>query len=149
MSQKTLLIYLVDDDHEDRMLFREALDELSIPVQVLDFDNGVSLIDALLNPNQALPDAIYLDMNMPLMNGEECIEDIRTENLFSQITIIIYSTYVDDQILERLQKKGANWYLIKPDSFLKLKKLLLKSLEFIHSDIKKDSSKDNFLITIT
>lgn len=151
MSQKTLLIYLVDDDQEDRMLFRESLDEIEIPVQVHEFDNGVTLIDTLLNPNHALPDAIYLDMNMPLMNGEECIDDIRSENIFSQIPIIIYSTYVDEQMLNRLQKKGANWYLIKPDSFEKLKKLLLKSLEFIQSDseIKNESSHEDFIITIT
>ena len=110
MLQKTLLVYLADDDKEDRMFFKEALDEIDIDVCIEDFDNGVTLMDHLLK-TENLPDAIYLDLNMPLMNGEECLNDIRNEPKLSHITIIIYSTYVDESIIDRLHKNGANWYL--------------------------------------
>uniref|UniRef100_UPI0040480E6E response regulator n=1 Tax=Mariniflexile sp. TaxID=1979402 RepID=UPI0040480E6E len=104
MLQKPLLIYLADDDNEDRMLFKEALDEIDLDVYIEDFDNGVTLMDQLLKAEN-LPDAIYLDLNMPLMNGEECLNDIRNEPKLSHIQIIIYSTYVDEAMAERLHKK--------------------------------------------
>ncbi|GIZ08171.1 response regulator [Flavobacterium sp. UMI-01] len=147
MLHKPFLIYLVDDDKEDRMFFREALDEIDIPVIIKDFDNGVSLMEDLLDAENILPDAIFLDLNMPLMNGEECIEDIRTEAQFSKIPIIIYSTYVDETTAYRLQMKGANWYLIKPESFDKLKKLLAKSLAYIHQKQTNESDSTSFVIT--
>lgn len=149
MKYRTSIIYLVDDDQEDRMLFREALGEIDALVIVRDFDNGVSLIANLLKPEYALPDAIFLDLNMPLMNGEECVEDIRNESHFSQIPIIIYSTYVDDQAMDRLQRKGANGYLIKPDSFENLKKLIKKSLELIPMNMSNRLFQQNFIITIS
>ncbi|MBP0903686.1 response regulator [Mariniflexile gromovii] len=147
MLQKPLLIYLADDDNEDRMLFKEALDEINMNVSVEDFDNGVTLMEHLLMKDKPLPDAIYLDLNMPLMNGEECLNDIRNEPYLSQIPIIIYSTYIDEQMADRLQSNGANWYLMKPNTFGKLKSLLQKSLNYIYSDAKKTSHLPEFIIT--
>ncbi|PKQ45139.1 response regulator [Confluentibacter flavum] len=132
MLLKPLLIYLADDDKEDRMLFKEALDDLDMNVSIEDFDNGVTLMVNLLDLDKPLPDVIYLDLNMPLMNGEECLNDIRSEPRLSNIPIIIYSTYADKSISDELQKKGANLYLVKPNSFKMLKNLLSRSLEYIH-----------------
>ncbi len=136
MSKRPLLIYLADDDKDDRGLFIEALDEIDMTIIIEDFDNGVTLMDNLLNQNKALPDVIYLDLNMPLMNGEECLNDIKNEPELSQIPIIIYSTYVDESGATELQQKGADLFLEKPDSFEKLKTLLRKSLEYIENHPK-------------
>src|SRR5690606_28562218 len=133
MLIKPLLIYLADDDQDDRMLFREALDEIDMTIAIEDFDNGVTLMDNLLNSNKALPDVIFLDLNMPLMNGEECLHDIKNEPELSQIPIVIYSTYVDEASVQSLQQKGANLFLEKPDTFNNLKKLLRKSLEYANN----------------
>lgn len=140
MLLKPLLIYLADDDQDDRMLFKEALDEIDMAIAIEDFDNGVTLMDNLLNKNKPLPDLIYLDLNMPLMNGEECLHDIKNEPELSQIPIIIYSTYVDQAGAASLQLKGADLYLQKPDSFNKLKNLLRKSLDLIKNDSRNNRS---------
>jgi CheY-like chemotaxis protein len=140
MLLKPLLIYLADDDQDDRMLFKEALDEIDVAIAIEDFDNGVTLMDNLLNKNKPLPDLIYLDLNMPLMNGEECLHDIKNEPELSQIPIIIYSTYVDQAGAASLQLKGADLYLQKPDSFNKLKNLLRKSLDLIKNDSRNNRS---------
>lgn len=146
MVNRPLLIYLVDDDNEDRMLFKEALNEIDMPVIIKDFDNGVSLINTLLQVENVLPDAIFLDLNMPLMTGEECIDDIRNEAVFSEIPIIIYSNYVDDSMAYRLKNKGANGYLMKPNSFDKLKNLLVISIDNIKNRMNKTSTISSFII---
>ncbi|MGM8361239.1 response regulator [Flavobacterium sp. ARAG 55.4] len=148
MSYKPLLIYLADDDPEDSMLFEEALTEIDSKICIETFDNGVTLMDALLNSQNALPDAIYLDLNMPLMNGEECVEDIRNEPKFSQIPIVIYSTYIDRAVAERLREKGANWYLIKPNTFRELRNLLGKSLDCVYTNLQKEAD-NHFIISAT
>ncbi|WP_100614385.1 response regulator [Confluentibacter citreus] len=146
MLLKPLLIYLADDDNEDRMLFKEALDDIDMNVSIEDFDNGVTLMVNLLDVNKPLPDMIYLDLNMPLMNGEECLNDIRNEPRLSHIPIVIYSNYADKSISDELQKKGANLYLVKPNSFKMLKNLLSRSLEYIH--LSRDTSDfSEFVIT--
>ena len=147
MQHKPLLIYLADDDEEDSMLFKEALQEVDITTHVEVFNNGVTLMDKLLTRGTSLPDAIYLDLNMPLMNGEECLDDIRNEPQFSKTPIIIYSTYIENSLADKLKNKGANWFIIKPNSFTELKSLLQKSLErTFFSDSKNMSSLEGFII---
>lgn len=148
MIHKPLLIYLADDDHEDSLFFQEALNEINPQINIEFFDNGVTLMDALLNSQKTLPDAIYLDLNMPLMNGEECVDDIRSESQFAEIPIIIFSTYIDSAIVDKLREKGANWYLIKPNSFRDLKTLLEKSLNYIYTNLKPMVD-DQFIISST
>lgn len=147
MLLKPLLIYLADDDQDDRMLFKEALDEINVDIAIEDFDNGVTLMDNLLNKDKPLPDVIYLDLNMPLMNGEECLHDIKNEPELSQIPIIIYSTYADEVSANNLKKQGANLYLEKPDTFNNLKNLLRKSLDYIHEHSKNSHMPAEFVIS--
>lgn len=149
MPYRELLIYLADDDKEDRELFMEVLDEIDKSVTIVDFDNGVTLMDALLHSEHRLPDAIYLDLNMPLMNGEECLDDIKNEPHLAHIPIIIYSTYVDEVMAAKFKLKGANWYLIKPNSYRELKKLLRKSLENIHHFSTEPIALNEFIITVS
>lgn len=146
MLKNKLLIYLADDDDEDRMLFAEALDELKLNVTIQDFDNGVSLMEQLLMTEKPLPGAIFLDLNMPLMNGEECLVDIRNEPNLSQIPIIIFSTYIDDDMLNRLQVLGANFYLMKPSTFRELKNLIGKSLNYVFSNNDNTEKRTEFVI---
>lgn len=147
MLLNPILIYLADDDKDDRMLFKEALDEIDMDITIEDYDNGVTLMDNLLNKSKPLPHAIYLDLNMPLMNGEECLNDIKNEPELAQIPIIIYSTYMDNTGVLNLQQKGADLYLEKPNSFELLKMLLRKSLEYIKSDSRNIVQASEFVIS--
>src|SRR5690606_27320379 len=78
-------IILVDDDEVDRQIFTSALEDLNLNAEIVQFSNGVDLIAHLLDPRTELPDLIFLDLNMPLMNGEECLSDIRGETKFDKI----------------------------------------------------------------
>ncbi|MBU2975694.1 response regulator [Zobellia sp. B3R18] len=135
----TLNLYLADDDTEDRELFVEALDEIDVSTQITQFDNGVDLMDDLFSSTD-LPDAIFLDLNMPLMNGFECLTDIRNFPRFDDIKVIVYSTSYRLREVNQLQTDGANQYIQKPSSFDDLKVMLQKSLVSL---IEKNTSAIN------
>lgn len=122
-------IFLVDDDADDRQLFKDALLELPFKVEIVTFENGVDLMANLLDVSVALPVAIFLDLNMPLMNGEECLADIKAEPQLSHIPIIIYSGYLERKQTMLLLKKGAARYLQKPNSFSLLKSSIADCME--------------------
>jgi CheY-like chemotaxis protein len=122
-------IILVDDDEVDRQIFTSALEDLNLDVEIIQFSNGVDLIAHLMDPWTEPPYIIFLDLNMPLMNGEECLSDIRREPKLDQVVVIIYSGYYDNLKMETLKKNGADHYILKPNSFTKLKGLIKEGIE--------------------
>lgn len=136
MHRNVSHIYLADDDHDDQQLFALAFSEIFPSIEITTFDDGVTLIDRLLNQVK-LPDLIFLDLNMPLMNGEECLRDIRSEMKLKKIPIIIYSASFEIHRIEELFAMGANRYLQKPRTFDALKSTLRRSIESIITKEKK------------
>lgn len=139
-------IFLADDDHDDRQFFKDALDQLSGAFDVVVFDNGVSLIDRLLKSYEKLPDIIFLDLNMPLMSGEECLADIRNETKFAKVPVVIYSTFIDRLKVEYLFEKGADRYLQKPSSFDHLKTALQKCIRLLETGGIGNNALPDFVI---
>lgn len=112
-------VVLVDDDREDQAQFAEAISRLSKPVDLRIFDNGIDLMQFLFSGG-SLPDMVFLDLHMPMMNGEECLADIRQESEFDKIPVLIYSSVYDWSRIERLFNMGANLFLQKPVSLNEL-----------------------------
>lgn len=109
-------VLLVDDDKEDQELLEQAVSRLSVPVNLKMLNNGIDLMQFLYSDNP-LPDMVFLDLHMPMMDGEECLTDIRQDSQFERIPILIYSTSYDLLRIERLFDLGANMFLQKPHSF--------------------------------
>ena len=116
-------IYLAEDDVDDREMFVEAISELGITIEILQFENGIDLMDALFTAD-ILPRIIFLDLRMPLMSGFECLTDIRNFRKFDGIKVIVYSSAYHQREVKQLRNDGANGYLQKPNSFSDLKSLL-------------------------
>jgi CheY-like chemotaxis protein len=133
---KNIRLYLADDDLDDRELFMEALAGIPIPTVVNQFDNGIDLMDDLFS-SETLPDVIFLDLYMPIMDGFECLMDIRNFAKFSDIQIVVYSSIYRDREVKQLKEDGANQYLQKPPSYNKLKTLLYQSLQTIQKNIEE------------
>lgn len=133
-------IYLADDDFEDRELFSDALTELPLIITLKTFQNGVELMADLFS-DETLPEAIFLDLKMPMMDGFECLSDIKSESKFTGIDVIIYSSLMNDWEVEKLEKMGANSYLQKPSSFNQLKTILYNCLEQIKRNKIEDKTK--------
>lgn len=120
-------ILLADDDQDDAFLFQEALDQVPVETQLSVAENGVQLLQ-LLKDSDTRPDIIFLDMNMPVKNGLECLEEIRGTAGYEQIPIVILSTSVAQYLWESAYKSGANLYIQKPTSFKGLIEILKKCL---------------------
>ncbi|MCC7030520.1 MAG: response regulator, partial [Chitinophagaceae bacterium] len=64
-----------------------------------------------------LPDYIFLDLNMPGMNGKECLEVIKKDRILSSIPVIIYSTSSSKTDRDETLSQGASYFLTKPSEF--------------------------------
>lgn len=119
------VIYLADDDEDDRMIFLDAVKELNLPLKVEEADDGHQLLDHLYKTAEKIPEIIFLDINMPGKNGFECLKEIRNgSEPYSSTKIIMLSTSSSEHSIELSYELGADFYAVKPSTYQGLKKLL-------------------------
>lgn len=107
-------IFLIDDDEDEYLLFQQAISELKINVEIRYINNCSEMLELLDQGH--IPDLLFLDLNMPMIGGRECIKKIR-EKLKDKLSIIIYSTSKHQPDVDGTHQDGANLYVIKPNSF--------------------------------
>ncbi|MCG2460318.1 response regulator [Flavobacteriaceae bacterium F89] len=127
-------IHLADDDEDDLELFEDAISEVQKDAQVIKFKKGQEMISHLEDKGLNLPRIIFLDLNMPGMNGEECLIKIRDNKRLDLIPVVIYSTTFVTKVAKRLASQGANIYVQKPSSFALLKSILERSIQAAITD---------------
>lgn len=115
-------ILLVEDDADDRMLFTDALYELTSEIRLKTASHCDDGIDSLIRPQDELPDLVVMDINMPGKNGLECLEDIRNHTRLYKLPVVILSTDTDEAVIKDAYRRGANFYISKPNSFQALKR---------------------------
>lgn len=125
MNKKGLHIFLVDDDVDDRMLFQEAMNEVD-PQARLSVADGCDMLMKLAKIEEDKPDMIFLDLNMPGLNGFECLDEIKNKQQFGNVPVIIYSTTANPEQVKKTYNKGATLYMQKPSSYEGIKKLMNK-----------------------
>lgn len=140
-------IFLANDDADDRMLFEDALKELSIPTQLTIAKDGVELMSKLeLIVEPPPPDVIFLDLNMPRKNGFQCLEEIRNNPKLKDIPIVIFSTTANNNAVNKTYQQGATFYISKPHSF----PILIKAIETVlalEMWMKPQPPKEKFVLT--
>lgn len=136
------VIFIADDDEDDRLLFLDALEDLNLPAAVKAACDGQELLHTLEKTADRLPDMIFLDINMPIKNGFDCLAEIRSrEDALKEVKIIMLSTSKNQDNIELCYKLGADFYAVKPSSFQGLKDLLKKVFEIDWGSVQKNSSK--------
>lgn len=140
-------LMLADDDHDDCIFFKEALEELQVQAKLKILNDGVKLMTLLSKPDIILPDALYLDLNMPRKNGFECVIEIKQMEKLKSIPVIIFSTSFDPNVVDILYEQGATYYMQKPAMFSNLKNIIAKSLQLISIPTIQKPLKENFVIT--
>jgi CheY-like chemotaxis protein len=97
-------ILLIDDDEDEQFFFLEALKELDSPVKFFfasSANEGFKMFDYVS------PDIVFIDINMPMINGLEWLDTIKHNGSNQEFNAIIYSTGVDNSLCDRAIKKGA------------------------------------------
>ncbi|SKC77557.1 response regulator [Ohtaekwangia koreensis] len=116
-------VLLAEDDQDDRFFFKKAIDALTFQIQFKAVEDGQELMEYLLGNSAMLPNVLFLDYNMPRKNGFECLLAIKLNPKLQALPVIIYSTYVHEEIAELLYENGAHLYIRKTE-FAELKNLL-------------------------
>jgi CheY-like chemotaxis protein len=117
MKNNSRLIYIVDDDPDDRQIILDAFLERSPSIDYAFIENAETLLESLYATEIELPALILLDLNMPGMLGLHALKEIRSNKQFSQIPIIVLTTSTLQQDRKASYELGASCYLRKPDSF--------------------------------
>lgn len=122
--QARKICLMVDDDIDDQDIFSIALKDLDMSVDCEFAFDGEEAMRKLEGDPLFFPDLIFLDINMPKMNGKECLAAIRRIERLSHIPVIVFSTSSDKKMEQELTKMGATAYFIKPSSINELTKKL-------------------------
>jgi len=115
-------IFIADDDEDDLSFFEEAVKETCPQVDVTTAEDGQVLLKKL--QASPLPDIILLDLNMPFINGKECLKVLRQDPSYNKVPILIYSTSNSKTDIDYCMENGANYYIVKPSSYHAVKLLV-------------------------
>jgi CheY-like chemotaxis protein len=121
-------LLLIDDDDDDRTLFKEAIGVLDKSIQCWTAVDGQSALDILMFDLVVQPDVIFLDLNMPKMNGLEFLKNIKNNRSFKSIPVIIYSTSSNPEDMRKTRELGAADFVTKPSDFDELYQKLISVL---------------------
>ena len=128
-------ILVVDDDNDDLALFSEALNIVRPEIICSVAVNGLAAIEYLNNLSATRPAVIFLDINMPVMDGWDCISKLKSTTDFKEIPVVIYSTSSTQADKENAAQKGAICFISKMQDFRSLKKML----EIVVQNLEKNA----------
>lgn len=114
-------VLIAEDDQDDFEMFSMAIQDLSISVIIRRAENGEILMQLL---DASLPDILFLDIALPRKDGKQCLREIRSNNKYDLLPIIMYTSFHDPKSIEFSFREGANIFIIKPSSYKELKEIL-------------------------
>ena len=141
-------LLLADNDADDCMFFEEALEDLPLSAKLATVNDGVELMDFLLNSLENLPDLLFLDLNMPLKTGFECLSEIRRHPGLKHLPVVIFSTSLDTKVVQLLYENGANHYVQKPGEFSRLKKIIHEAITAVVRNMGQQPVFEQFIIQV-
>jgi CheY-like chemotaxis protein len=142
---KTQHILVADDDEDDRMLFEEVIKDLPYLIHLTTAKDGDETIKILLQLTE-LPDVLFLDLNMPIKNGLDCLTEIKKTKKIKSIPVIIFSTSSYPGAVNEAYEAGAHLYIRKPNDFLKFKRSIQYVLSIDWKDNISQPPKEEFVL---
>lgn len=130
--KKIETILLIDDDKDDQEIFTIAVQRLNRGITCYTADDGDEGLKQLNNMLLA-PDIIFLDLNMPRVDGRQFLQEIKKQESLKYIPVIIYSTSSLQRDIDETRKLGAAGFLTKPYSLTELCEALTKL--FLHETL--------------
>lgn len=135
-------LIIADDDEDDQMLLREAIQEFSDSILTTIISDGKQLMNFLNKGN--IPELLLLDLNMPYKSGTECLKEIRSNENLRKLPVVVLSTSRNARDIESSFNFGANLFFTKPCSFQSLKMLIRSILSINWESFQSISSKQTF-----
>lgn len=123
---------LVDDDSDDSDLIFEVLSEIDSSVKYRYAMDGPEALNLL--EEDYIPSIIFLDINMPGMNGWQCLTKLKSNDQFKHIPVVMYSTSSYQHEIEKAFELGALAFFTKPNHYSLLKKNIKVVLDALHTD---------------
>lgn len=120
---------LIDDDADDRQLFKEALEAADPSVQFKEAVGGEEAFHHLAAGRE--PDLIFLDINLPVMNGWDFLKKLKQHQQLREIPVVIYSTSSHQRDKEIADKLGAACFITKPDQYRQIRGLLANIVQHL------------------
>jgi len=111
-----LLWLVVDDDLDDQEIFTIAANKVDPAIQCIFSNDGVLAVARLASDPTFNPGSIFLDVNMPRMNGIECLENLRSIDRLKDVPIFMCSTSPDPKIITKAKNLGAHDFIVKPST---------------------------------
>ncbi|MDP1764333.1 MAG: response regulator [Sediminibacterium sp.] len=148
MSLKQLNVLLADDDTDDCLFFKAAVDEFPLPTQLTVVHDGEQLMKLLTNLTNELPDILFLDLNMPRKNGFECLSEIKLSKELKRLPVIMFSTSFEQEVVNLLYKNGAQYFIRKPSEFTQFKKIIQHTLMLIAQENISQPTSGKFVLTV-
>lgn len=124
--ENTSCVLVADDDADDLFMLKEAFSSLKFDKEICNVENGEELLEFLHKKGKykdiklPVPKLILLDLNMPKVDGRECLKVIKADPELSKIPVIIFSTSNNPEDISHSYSLGANSYIIKPYSYNEL-----------------------------
>ena len=118
-----LICLIVEDDLDDQEIFMLAMREMADKFLCVFANNGFDALDRLQR-QEIRPDYVFLDLNMPRLNGLQCLEEIRKFPHMSEVPVVIFSTSSEKKFIDQALQLGASAFITKPPSITHLTKAL-------------------------
>lgn len=130
-------ILMADDDVEDQAIMKDTLALLNAESEICFSANGAEALRLLEDSHAkgALPCLIVLDLNMPKLNGTQTLQQLKSDQRFRNIPVVIYSTSINPLEREKCLQMGAHSYLTKPLSFTESMATARIFLQFCNTEV--------------
>ena len=148
MQKIRLSILLADDDIDDCIFFKGALDKSSIVTSLVAVHDGMQLMHLLTGENYMLPDVVFVDLNMPRKNGFECLSELKLSEKLRHLPVIMYSTSNDQEVVNRLYLNGAQYFIRKPSDISQFEKIIHHTLTLVGKKNRQQPPREDFVLEI-
>ena len=147
MISRNFNILLADDNLDDCLLFKEALEELPVTSNLNLVHDGDQLMEQLTTKGTKLPDVLFLDLYTPRKNGFASLGAIKRNSDLQKLPVIIISTVSEQESIKNVFRDAAHYYICKPSNFSLLKKVIYETLKLITQENSRLTDKESFMIT--
>ena len=133
-NEEPIVILLVDDDPDCRMLIRDAIGQCKVSNMVYEVADGREAIEFLQRRGKfqdaPRPGLIYMDIEMPRMDGQTTLRQIKADPIFRDIPVVMMTGVCDEQQMKQAADNGANSYTVKPANAEQFLRTVLASTNY-------------------